>query len=167
MTSLGSKSSSNILIRKRIRTRKETNTAEIQGTTHSRQDIQLAFLHPDIWANQEQALNRLLETIFMFPTTTSVAQNLIQFMISTSLVKSIWVKKEKDHILMTKSHLKILISTNFRKLCWVVIKINAPWRKLSVWNFDCQIKFWMSIWRPRSISKFCKVLWKFPKGSFI
>ena len=89
MTSLGSKSSSNILIRKRIRPRKETNTAEIQGTTHSRQDIQLAFLHPDIWANQEQALNRLLETIFMFPTTTSVAQNLIQFMISTSLVKSI------------------------------------------------------------------------------
>ena len=51
MSLLGSKSSSNKLLRKRPQTEKETNT------TFSTTDIQSVFLHPGISANQGHALN--------------------------------------------------------------------------------------------------------------
>ena len=61
----------------------------------------------DISANQAHAVYRFSETTFILVQTTSAAKGLLlRSMKSRSLVESIWVKKEKDHSLMTRTHLK-------------------------------------------------------------
>ena len=57
MSLLGSRSSSNILIRERVQTGEETSTTENQGTTQSRkQSIPISILYPDISTNQAHVL---------------------------------------------------------------------------------------------------------------
>ena len=86
MSLLGSKSSSNILIKKRIRTGKEKNTAENQGVTHSRQQASSLYFCYQVFLPVKQISNR----------TTAISQETC-FVKSRSLLKSKCTKKEKDH----------------------------------------------------------------------
>ena len=76
MSLLGSRSSSNILIKKRIQTGKEISKTKNQSTTHSRKQTFSSYLYPDILANQAHPLNRFPKTSFILPTTASAAKEL-------------------------------------------------------------------------------------------
>ena len=54
----------------------ETNTAENQGTTQSRQQTSSQNFEPDISANQAHALNRFPQTIYILHITTSSVKEL-------------------------------------------------------------------------------------------
>ena len=84
MSLLGVKSSSNILIKKRIWSGKEKNTAENQGVTHSRQRASSLYFY-------YQAFRPVKHMHYGdFP------RDLLWFMKSRSLVNPKWAKKEKD-----------------------------------------------------------------------
>ena len=84
--------------RKKYRWKSENNTLE---TT----DINLIFLYSGISPSQAHALNWFPETTY-FPQPHQQQRDLFWFMKSRPLIKSIWVKKEKGHILMIMNHQK-------------------------------------------------------------
>ena len=71
MILLGSKSSSNILIKKRVQTGKETNKLKIreQQTRDNRHPASISDRY--ISGNREHELNLFPETVFILHTTTS------------------------------------------------------------------------------------------------
>ena len=128
MSVLGSKSSSNILIRKKIRSGKEINTYQF-------------ILHT--WT---------VKTLY-FPQPYQQQRNWLWLMKSKSSVKSIWVQKGKNHILMARNYLKgweishsFSYISEFRKIVLSCGKNKCSLKKiLSVWNFECHVKIWISI----------------------
>ena len=150
MSLLGGKSSSNILIKKRKRAgKKQTPLKSGNNTTKTTE-----FLHQGISANQSHALNWFPEKTFTLSITTSAVKDLFRFMKSKSLMKSVWFKREKDHILMTGNHLKcwkiihnFSYISEFQKILLSCDKINVPEGSLvslKLWvrykNFKVHIK---------------------------
>ena len=76
ISSLGSKSSSNILIRKNTGRGRNKHCWKLGNNTLEATEIQLVFLCLGILASQVHALNWFAETNFILPTTLSGAKEL-------------------------------------------------------------------------------------------
>ena len=98
MSSLRSKSSSNILIRKNTGRGGNKHCWKSGNNTFEAAEIQLVFLCLGILANQVHALNRFAETNLIIPTTLSAAKELASnYEIHVTGEISMDQKEERSH----------------------------------------------------------------------